>query len=250
MELTILGTSGTWPPAGGATAGYLVSQDGTHLWVDAGTGTFANLQEHIAISEMSAILITHGHPDHFVDMLPCFYARYYGGLGPPSLPFFSPKGFVDMAALLVSEDGRDVMRHAYAFTTVHPGDVFDVGPFHVKAFEMTHIGVESLGFRIEADGAVLAYTGDTGPSAEVVEMARDADVFLAEATYQDHMKLLPFHMSATQAAEHATQAHVGKLLLTHILPGADRELSRREAVAAFDGEVDVVVEGQKIKVGG
>ena len=82
----MLGTSGTWPPAGGATCGYLVSHDGTHLWVDAGTGTFANLQEHIAIADMSAILITHGHPDHFVDMLPCFYARHYGGFGEPGIP--------------------------------------------------------------------------------------------------------------------------------------------------------------------
>jgi ribonuclease BN (tRNA processing enzyme) len=249
VELTVLGTSGTWPPAGGATCGYLVSHEGTHMWVDAGTGTFANLQEHISVSEMSAILITHGHPDHFVDMLPCFYARHYGGLGPPNLPFFSPKGFVDLAALLVSEDGRDVMRQAYAFNTVHPRDVFEVGPFRVTVFEMTHIGVESLGFRIEADGAVLAYTGDSGPSPEVVELARDADVFLAEATYQDHMKLLPFHMSAAQAGEHATAANVGRLLLTHILPGADREVSRAEGAATFHGEVDVVAEGEKITVG-
>jgi ribonuclease BN (tRNA processing enzyme) len=250
VELTVLGTSGTWPPAGGATCGYLVSHDGTHLWVDAGTGTFANLQEHIAIADMSAILITHGHPDHFVDMLPCFYARHYGGLGPGGLPFYSPKGFVDLAALLVSEDGRDVMRQAYAFTTVHPRDVFEVGPFRVTAFKMTHVGVEALGFRIEAGGAILAYTGDTGPSPEVVEMARGADVFLAEATYQEHMKLLPFHLSAAQAGEHATAAGVGRLLLTHILPGADRDLSRREAAATFAGDVDLALEGQKIHIGG
>jgi ribonuclease BN (tRNA processing enzyme) len=248
VELTVLGSSGTWPPAGGATCGYLVSHDGVHLWLDAGTGTFANLQEHIGIADMSAIVISHGHPDHFVDILPCFYARHYGKLGEPALPFFSPKGFVDLAALLVSEDGRDVMRQAYAFTTVHARDEFDVGPFHLTAFLMTHIGVESLGFRIEAGGAVLAYTGDTGPSTEVIEMARGAGVFLAEATYQDHMELLPFHMSAKQAAEHATEAGVGRLILTHILPGADRELSRREAVAAFAGDVDVAIEGQKIRV--
>ena len=245
----MLGTSGTWPPAGGATCGFLVSQDGAHLWLDAGTGTFANLQGHIAIADISAMMITHGHSDHFVDMLPCFYARHYGGLGPPALPFYSPKGFVDLAALLVSEDGRDVMRQAYAFTTVHPRNEFDVGPFHITAFAMAHVGVEALGFRIESDGAVLAYTGDTGPSPEVVEMARDADVFLAEATYQDHMNVLPFHLSATQAGEHATAAGVGKLLLTHFLPGVDRELSRREAAVTFDGELDLTIEGQKIKVG-
>jgi ribonuclease BN (tRNA processing enzyme) len=249
VELTVLGSWGTWPPAGGANCGYLLSHDGFHMWLDAGTGTFANLQEHIGIEEMGGIVVSHGHPDHFVDMLPCFYARHYGGFGEPGLPFFSPKGFVDLAALLVSEDGSDVMRRAYAFTTLHPRDEFEVGPFKVKAFRMTHVGVEALGYRIEVDGAVLAYTGDTGPTPEAIEMAQGADVFLAEATYQDGVKLMPFHMSATQAGEHATLAGVGQLILTHLLPGANLEVSRREAVASFDGPVDVAVEGMKIHVG-
>jgi ribonuclease BN (tRNA processing enzyme) len=249
MELTVLGSWGTWPPAGGACCGYLLSHDGFHMWLDAGTGTFANLQEHIAIEDMGAIVISHGHPDHFVDMLPCFYARHYGELGPPGLPFYSPKGFVDLASLLVSEDGSDVMRKAYAFNTLHPRDEFDVGPFHVKAFRMTHVGVEALGYRIDADGVVLGYTGDTGPSPEVVEMAQGADVFLAEATYQDAMTLRPFHMSATQAGEHATLAGAGKLVLTHLMPGADMDVSREEAASSFEGEVDVAIEGMKIRIG-
>ena len=68
---------------------------------------------------------------------------------------------------------------------------------------MTHIGVPSLGYRIEADGKVLAYTGDTGPCDNAVELARDADLFLCEATYQNDSKLTYFHLSALQAAEHA-----------------------------------------------
>ena len=249
MELTVLGSWGTWPPAGGACCGYLLSHDGFHMWLDAGTGTFANLQEHIAIEDMGAIVVSHGHPDHFVDMLPCFYARHYGGLGSPGLPFFSPKGFVDLAALLVSEDGSDVMRQAYAFTTVHPRDEFEIGPFHVTAYRMTHVGVEALGYRIEADGGILAYTGDTGPTPEAIEMAQGADVFLAEATYQEGVPRRPFHMSAIQAGEHATQAGVGRLVLTHLLPGADMEVSRREAASSFEGQVDVAIEGMKIRVG-
>ena len=249
MELTVLGSSGTWPPAGGATCGYLVSHDGQHLWLDAGTGTFANLQQHVAIGDIAAIVITHGHPDHFVDVVPAFYARHYGGLGDPGLPFYSPEGFTNLLSLLVSEDGRDVMGQAYAFTTVHHGDRFQVGPFDIRAFEMAHVGVSALGYRIEAGGVVLAYTGDTGPSDTVVELARDADVFMAEASYQDSSNLLPFHLSARQAAEHAKAAGVGRLLLTHILPTLDPAVSLVEARSAFDGPVEIAEQGMITGIG-
>ena len=176
MELTVLGTAGTWPPAGGATCGFLVSHEGTNIWLDAGTGTFARLQEHIGIDDVAAIVVSHGHTDHFIDVIPAFYARHYGHMGTPGLPFYSPEGFVDSVSLLVSEDGKDVLREAYSFRTVGRGDAFEVGPFSISVFEMTHIGVNAVGYRIEAGGAVLAYTGDTGPSEEVIELARDADV--------------------------------------------------------------------------
>lgn len=249
MELTVLGSSGTWPPAGGATCGYLVAHEGTVLWLDAGTGTFANLQLHIEVRDIAAIVITHGHPDHFVDVVPAFYARYYGGLGDPGLPFYCPEGFTNLISLLVSEDGRDVMGDAYAFTTLTDGDRVQVGTFDIRAFEMTHVGVKALGYRIEAGGVVFAYTGDTGPCDAVIELARDADVLMAEASYQDDSTLLPFHLSARQAAEHAKAAGVGRLLLTHILPTLDPAVSLAEARSAFDGPVEIADLGMITEIG-
>lgn len=249
MELTILGTAGTWPPAGGATCGYLLSHEGTHVWLDAGTGTFARLQERIAVDETAAIVVSHAHTDHFIDVVPAFYARHYGHLGAPGLPFYSPDGFVDSLSLLVSEDGKDVLRQAYDFRTVAAGDSFDVGPFHFEVFGMTHVGVSSVGYRIHAGGAVLAYTGDTGPCEEAIELARDADVFLSEATYQEESEKLFFHLSAVQAAEHATAAGAKRLVLTHILPTLDPEVSRREAETAFDGSVEIAYEGITLEIG-
>jgi ribonuclease BN (tRNA processing enzyme) len=248
VELTVLGMSGTWPPAGGATCGYLLSHDGHFVWLDAGTGTFSRLQQHIAIDDLDAIVISHGHPDHFVDVIPCFYARHYGGLGTPGLPFYSPEGFVELASLLVSESGRNVMAEAYRFTTVRGGDVFSVGPMSFEVREMTHIGVHAMGYRVQAGGSTFAYSGDSGPSDAVIELARGADVFLAEATYQDSSEILPFHFSATQAGEHAAAAGVGRLILTHLTPGLDPEVSRGEAAAAFDGPVEVAFEGMKIEM--
>ena len=186
MELTVLGMAGTWPPPGGATCGYLVTHEGTNIWLDAGSGTFARLQQHIGIDEIDAIVISHGHADHFIDVIPCFYARHYGELGRPDLPFYSPDGFVELASLLVSEDGRDVMAEAYDFTHRAPRRrLRRSGRSIWTSYEMTHIGVNAVGYRIEAGGVVLAYTGDTGPCEEVIELARDADLLMAEATYQE-----------------------------------------------------------------
>lgn len=249
MKLTVLGMSGTWPPAGGATCGYLLSHEGTQIWLDAGSGTFARLQEHIEVSALAAMVITHGHPDHFVDAIPCFYARHYGHLGAPGLPFYSPAGFVDLMSLLVAEGEKDVMGEAYAFHTVADGDVFTVGPFTFTTFEMVHVGVNAMGFRIEAGGGVLAYTGDTGPCDAVVEMSRGADVLLAEATYQDANTLFPFHMSATQVGEHAAAAGVPRVILTHLVPGLDPEVSRAEAAAVYDGVTDVAFTNMSVEIG-
>ena len=88
---------------------------GVHLWLDAGTGTFARLQEHLAVGDLGGMLISHGHADHFLDIIPAFYARHYGGLGSRACRSIRPPGFTDLPALLVSEGGRNVMAQAYDF---------------------------------------------------------------------------------------------------------------------------------------
>jgi ribonuclease BN (tRNA processing enzyme) len=249
VRVTVLGSQGTWPGAGRECCGYLVSLDGFHVWLDAGTGTFARLQEHLPVGDLGALLISHGHADHFLDIIPAFYARHYGGLGSPALPFYSPPGFTDLAALLVSEGGRNVMGDAYDFRSAAPGGVFELGPFRITPYEMTHIGVPSLGYRIEAGGKVFAYTGDTGPCDEAVELARDADLLLCEATYQNDSDLAYFHLSALQAAEHATAAGADRLILTHITPNLDPGLSLEEAAEGYDGAIDIAVPDAVFEVG-
>jgi len=248
VELTILGSSGTWPNAGIATSGYLVQHEGFNLYMDAGSGTLANLQEHIEIKDVDAIVISHEHPDHFVDLYPFFYAWHYGELGQPGLPVFVPTDFSQRLADLVSIDSQVAMRSAFSFTEVAPGEGFEIGPFRIKTEPMAHLGLPALGFRISADGSVLAYTGDTGPTHHVEALARDADAFLAEATWQDRDDLLPFHLSSRQAAIHAQEAGVKRLLLTHIWPTLDREVSKAQAAEAYSGPIDAAAEGMRFEL--
>ena len=126
-----------------------------------------------------------------------------------------------------------------------PGGRLGIG---VTAQALAHLGLPALGFRLEADGTVLAYTGDTGPTHHVEDLARDADLFLAEATWQDRDDLMPFHMSSRQAADHARESGAGRLVLTHIWPTLDRDVSIEQAAEEYKGPIEAAVEGMHIPV--
>jgi ribonuclease BN (tRNA processing enzyme) len=114
---------------------------------------------------------------------------------------------------------------------------------------MSHLGLVALGFRLETDDTALAYTGDTGPTSKVEDLGRDADVLLSEATWQDEDELLPFHLSARQAAVIAREAGAGLLLLTHIWPTSDKDVSRAQAAEEFSGPIELATEGLRREVG-
>jgi ribonuclease BN (tRNA processing enzyme) len=249
VELIVLGANGTWPQEGGALSGYLLRQDGFNLWVDCGSGTMANVQKHIGIADVDAMIITHEHADHCVDVYPLFYARYYGGQGANGMPLYIPKGFGGRLNGLLSDESIEAFREGFSVREVEPGDDFELGPFRVRARGMSHLGLPALGFRIENDGTSLSYTGDTGPTDELVELAQDSNVLLAEATYQDGDQLSSFHLSSRQAAQHARDAGVGRLVLTHILPTHEKAESIRQAADVFAGPIDAAVEGFTLEVG-
>jgi ribonuclease BN (tRNA processing enzyme) len=92
--------------------------------------------------------------------------------------------------------------------------------------------------RVEHDGRSLVFSGDTGPTEALVELAREADLLLCEASFVEGDPNPPgLHMTGKQAAEHAQRAGVGQLLLTHIPPWRDRERALAEATPAFSGPV-------------
>jgi ribonuclease BN (tRNA processing enzyme) len=130
------------------------------------------------------------------------------------------------------------------------GDRFGVGPFAVATWPLPH-SVPNAGLRLEAAGRVLAYTGDTGPSPDLLDLARDADVFLAEASFPDRVPAdSARHLSsALQAGEHAARAGAGRLLLTHLLPGTAPEAAAAAARRAYPGEVEVARGGLTADLG-
>jgi ribonuclease BN (tRNA processing enzyme) len=249
VQLIVLGSSGSWPSRSRATSGYLLTHDGFNLWVDVGTGTLARLQEHVSHVEVHAVLISHAHPDHYVDLHTLFYARFFHPEPLPPLPLFLPSGAFDRITCAVGEGTAAAMRETFDVQEVDPGASFDIGPFRLFSRPMRHT-VPTLGLRLEADGEVMAYTADTAPTEEIEAIARASDLLLAEATYLEVDERAPLHLSARQAGEFAARSASGRLVLTHIWPTVDPEAARAQAMETFGGQVTVAVDGLRLGLSG
>jgi ribonuclease BN (tRNA processing enzyme) len=237
MRFTVLGGCGAWPEAGQACSGYLVEHDGFRLLVDLGYATVPRLLERVAADQVDAVYISHGHPDHCADLNPLLRARVLRDDPPAPLPVYALPGALDAVLAL---DRPGMLAGAYVLHEITGGSGFDIGPFRVQTRLLPH-SVPNAGVRLTAGGRVLAYTGDAGPSSDLVELARDADLLLAEATYVDQVPedLRRYLSSARQVGRQAADASARRLLLTHLWPGTDRAAARAAAGDGYDGEVGV-----------
>jgi ribonuclease BN (tRNA processing enzyme) len=248
VEITVLGGCGAWPAAGQACSGYLVEHEGFRLVLDPGYAALPRLLTYAAAEQVDAVLISHGHPDHCADLNPLLRARALGGAAPPALPVHALPGAVDAVLAL---DNPRMLADAYALREFTAGGRFEVGPFQVDTWALPHF-VPNAGMRLTADGRVLAYTGDTGPSDDIAVMARAADVLLAEATFPDHVlpaRDAPYLSTARQAGEYAARADAARLILTHLWPGTDPAAARAAARRAYFADLDIAAPGLTIDLG-
>jgi ribonuclease BN (tRNA processing enzyme) len=246
VRLTVLGACGAWPEAGQACSGYLLEHDGFTLLVDVGYATVPRLLHHVGAEQIDAVFVTHGHPDHCADLNPLLRARALGQATPAPLPVYAPPEALDAVLAL---DRPAMLASAYVLHEFTPGSRLDIGPFQAHTRLLPH-WVPNAGVRLAAGHRTLTYTGDSGPSPEVVELARDADLLLAEATYVDDVPedAQPYLTSARQAARQATDAGAARLLLTHLWPGTNPADARAAAGNEYDGDISVAAGGQIIDI--
>jgi ribonuclease BN (tRNA processing enzyme) len=237
MRLTVLGACGAWPEAGQACSGYLVEHGGFRLLVDVGYATVPRLLRHVTAEQVDAVFVSHGHPDHCADLNPLLRARALRDDPAPPLPLYALPGALDAVLAL---DRPGMLDDAYALREFAAGGRLEIGPFRVETRPLPHF-VPDAGVRLAAGGRVVAYTGDSGPSAEVVALARDADLLVAEASYVDEVPAdtRGALCSAREAGRQAADAGAARLLLTHLLPGTDQAAALAAARDGHDGEVGV-----------
>ena len=243
MEVTVLGASGSYPaPSGGACSGYLVRAGSTNLWLDCGNGTFANLQRHLPVEDLTAVVITHQHPDHCADIYGLHVLFRYG-LERTGLPLFAPAGLEGRLGTLVDGDWGGT----FAWSAMADGDTIDVGDCGLR-FSRTDHPPPTLAVEITATGKRLIYTADTGPGWSVEAFASGADLVLSEATFQRDREGRAGHLSARQAGEAARAAKARRLVLTHLWPTLDPTASVVEGSEAFGGEVVLATAHQRLRV--
>lgn len=229
LSVTVLGCSGSYPGPGAACSGYLVRGAGTSVWLDAGSGTLANLQLHVALDQVDAVVLTHEHPDHWSDLegyrVACTYVVEHAGV-----PVYAPAGVEER----LSADSAP----AFEWHTVAGGDAVNVGGLQLR-FSRTDHPPETLAVRVDGDGRSLVYSADTGPAWSLADLGPGIDVALCEATYLADREGTAGHLSARQAGAMAAQAAAGRLVLTHVWPTVDPEASRAEAEAAYGRPVEL-----------
>src|SRR5215475_2414904 len=189
MQVTVVGWAGSFPGPDSPASCYLIEADGFRVVLDLGNGALGALQRYTALSEVDAICLSHLHGDHCLDMVGYSVFQNYHPAGPqPPIPVYGPAGAAERLAQALGSHSMG-MAEAFDFAALAPGTM-EIGPLRVTTARMRH-PVETYGFRIEHAGQVVAYSADTGPCDELVTLARDADVLLAEASNADGPNLPP-----------------------------------------------------------
>jgi ribonuclease BN (tRNA processing enzyme) len=238
FELRVLGSAGSHTGPGSACSGYLFQADGYRLLVDCGNGSTANLQRYCRFEDLDAILISHGHVDHCVDLIGMYYGLRFHRDGLRCVDLYAASGVVAKLTKLLSDDSELEFDDVFRPRDVAGGDRFEVGPMQVELADSVH-PVPTVSASIECDGFRVVYSSDSAGGDGLRAFARGADLFLCEATWQgdaaDHPDGL--HLTARDAGRLATDAGVGRLVLTHILGSLDRDVSAAEAAETFAGEL-------------
>jgi ribonuclease BN (tRNA processing enzyme) len=251
VKLTVVGCSGSFPGPDAAASSYLVEADGFRLVLDLGNGSLGALQRHVQLDEVDAVLLSHLHSDHCMDLCSFYVARKYdpdGRFG-KKLPVYGPHGSAERMARAYFDAGQHRgLDDVYDFQTLSPS-VLGIGPFDVTVARVNH-PVETFASRLEHAGRTLTFSADTGESDSLVSLATGADVLLCEATFHEGRDVARnLHLTGRQAGEHAARAEVGRLLLTHLPPWNDKQRSLDEASASsYTGPVDLARPGAVLAV--
>jgi ribonuclease BN (tRNA processing enzyme) len=246
MRVTVVGCSGSLPGPDSAASCYLVEADGFRMAVDLGNGSLGALQRHIALNELDAVLVSHLHPDHCMDLLPLYVALTYDPTHGQyrRLPVHAPDGAAAHLARAYGRAEEPGLAGCFDFRVWSAGS-HRIGPFMVTVAPAAH-PVETWAMRVEHDGRVLAYSADTGPCEELVGVAEAADLALFESSFEegrDDAAPPDLHLTGRQAAEYASRAGVRRLVLTHLPPWNDPDASLDAAATAFDGPLELARPG-------
>jgi len=196
----------------------------------------SNLQAHVALEDLDAVVISHQHPDHWSDIEHLAVACKWV-IDRTGIPVFAPQGVRSLLRVGTAVDVFD-------WHTVGGGDRIEVGGMTLSFSKTDHVET-TLAVRVDGGGRSVGYSADTGTGWRLSALGEGLHLALCEATFlADKEGAIP-HLSARQAGQLARDAGVERLVITHIWPRVDRELARAEASATFGGDVTVAAIGDR-----
>ena len=257
MRITVLGTSPAWQDAGGACSGYLVEAGGTCVLLDCGCGVFGKLRRHREYWEVDAVVVSHLHADHILDLVPYASALTYAprqqpvpvaghpGTDTPARPqLIAPAGAAEAFGRICTGAGMraEHIERAFALTEYAPQDTFSLGPIEVAFQPVPHF-LPTNAVELREGAARLTFSADCAPNDELAEFARDTSLLLIEATLpRPERSGVRGHLTPAEAGEHGRRAGARRLVLTHFSDELDAEWARGEAERTFGGPVEVARE--------
>jgi ribonuclease BN (tRNA processing enzyme) len=217
MQLTVIGCSPAWPNAGSAQSGYLVEGEG-RLLLDCGPGVLARMRERDdGWPRVDAVAITHFHLDHWGDLVPWVFGAAFGpgrNIPRPEL-WLPPNGSERLRGYGKQMAFADQIDSVFEVREYEEATPFSAAGFDLVALRLDHYSELTFGLRISNHASTLAYSGDTGPSENLAELARDADVFLCEATLKEPEPEERGHLSEDEALAAFEQSGAKRLIVIH-----------------------------------
>ncbi|MFC5381705.1 MBL fold metallo-hydrolase [Aquipuribacter nitratireducens] len=260
MRLTVVGCAGSYPGPDSAASCYLVEADGpdgstTRVVLDLGSGAIGPLQRHVDPRRLDAVLLSHLHADHCLDLMGLYVMQRHHPAGPTGrrVPVWGPSGTALRLARGYDLTEPDAMAGELAVHRWVPEEPVQVGALTVTAYPVLH-PVEAYAVRVAWTGPdgrerVLAYSGDTDACDGLVEAARDADLLLCEAAFvEGRDEARGIHLTGRRAGEAARSAGARSLLVTHVPAWNDPGAAAREAREVWSGPLATARPGLVVEV--
>jgi ribonuclease BN (tRNA processing enzyme) len=265
LRITVLGKSPAWQDAGGACSGYLIEEDGFGLLLDCGNGVFSKLRRFRDYVDIGAVVISHLHADHCLDLVPYAYALSYAprqqpvpvggwpGTEHPARPqLYAPGGARETFRGIVSSWGNETLiEDAFDLREYEGTDELEVGPFSVRFCEVPHY-IETFAVELSSrsgGAGRFTYSADCRPNDQLVEFARGTDMLLIEATLPRPERTgIRGHLTPCEAGEHGRRADAARVVITHISDELDPAWARSEAERGYGGPVELAAEGEAYTV--
>jgi ribonuclease BN (tRNA processing enzyme) len=249
MRLRILGKSPSWQDAGGACSGYLLQDGQTTVLIDCGSGVFSKLRRYADYARVDAIVISHLHADHFLDLIPYAYGlthtqRSIGDARPRLL--VPEQGYSRLKTVAGTWGGEHLIGDAFSVEEYTQDSNPKIGSLEFCFASVPHfIDSYAMSVRSQTASGWMTYGSDCGPSPALIDLATGSDLLLLEATLPKmDAPGSSGHLTPRQAAEHARAAGAGFLVLTHISDELDLLSALNDARGVFGGPVAIASEGQ------